>query len=207
VFYSSNQNVPDYDIFAVMSTGIYPIHDVTVSRLSASNNLGTFWEYSGGLKSIGQNAIETVTVSIANIGDYVENVNVTLIATNTTLIRIGTLHSLVGPSNTMNFYFYWNTTGVRAARYGFSVSLAGVAYTFGNTGDNSYSLTNKVWILPVGDVDQDGWITIQDLSVANLGYGATPGNPRWNAFANITGSGTISIVDINYVAYHYGTVS
>ena len=207
VFYSSNQNVPDYDIFAVMSTGIYPIHDMTVSRLSASNNLGKFWEYSGGLKSVGQSAIETVTVAIANIGDYVENVSVTLIATNTTLIRVGTLQSLVGPGNTMNFYFYWNTTGVRAARYGFSVSLAGVAYTFGNTGDNNYNLTNQVWILPLGDVNQDGWITIQDISVASFGYSATPGSSRWNPYADINGDGIINIVDINYIMFHYGTTS
>jgi hypothetical protein len=207
VFYSSNLNVPDYDIYALQSTGVYPVHDVKISRLSASNNLGTFWEYSGGLKSVGQSAIETVTVTIANIGDYVENVNVTLSATNTTVIKIGTLQSLVGPGNTMNFYFYWNTTNVRAARYGFSASIAGVGYTIGNMGDNSYGLTNQVWVLPLGDVDQDGWITIQDISVASFGYSATPGNSRWNPYADVGGFGIISIVDINFIAFHYGATS
>jgi hypothetical protein len=107
----------------------------------------------------------------------------------------------------MNFYFYWNTTNVRAARYGFSVSIAGVGYTFGNMGDNIYSLTNQVWILPLGDVDQDGWITIQDISVASFGYSATPGNSRWNPYADIGGFGIINIVDINYIAFHYGATS
>jgi hypothetical protein len=207
VFYSSNLNVPDYDIYALQSTGIYPVHDVKISRLSASNNLGTFWEYSGGLKSVGQSAIETVVVAVVNIGDYVENVNLTLFVTNTTVIRIGTLQSLVGPGNTMNFYFYWNTTNVRAARYGFSASIAGVGYTIGNMGDNSYGLTNQVWVLPLGDVDQDGWITIQDISVASFGYSATPGNSRWNPYADVGGFGIISIVDINFIAFHYGTTS
>src|SRR5207249_9768069 len=70
VFYTSNFNVPDYDIFALMSTGVSPVHDVTVSGLSASNNLGTSWEYPGGLKSVGERAIETVTVTVQHIGDH-----------------------------------------------------------------------------------------------------------------------------------------
>src|SRR5438445_358636 len=68
IFYTSNLNVPDYDIFALMSTGVSPVHDVTVSGLYASNNLGTNWEYPGGLKSVGQSAIETVTVTVVNVG-------------------------------------------------------------------------------------------------------------------------------------------
>jgi hypothetical protein len=208
ILYSSNYNLQvGYDIYSLQSTGINPVHDVKISGLSTSNTLGTFWEYSGGLKTVGQSAIETVTVAVANIGDYVENVNVTLAATNTTTITIGAHKSLVGPGNTMNFYFYWNTTNVKAARYGFSVSITGVAYTIGNTGDNSYSVTNRVWILPLGDVDQDGWITIQDISVGSLGYYATPGNARWNPYADIDGDGIINIVDINFISFHYGTIS
>src|SRR5467141_1966770 len=82
VFYSSNQGVPDYDIFAVMSTGVYPVHDVTVTSFSVSNNL----VYPGGLKSMGQSAIVIVAVTVRNIGDSLEYPNVTLTATNRTSI-------------------------------------------------------------------------------------------------------------------------
>jgi hypothetical protein len=208
VFYSSNLNVPDYDIYALQSTGVYPVHDVKVSRLSASNNLGTYWEYPGGLKSVGQSAIETVTVAITNIGDYVENVNVTLSATNTTVIKIGTLQTLVGPGNTMNFYYYWNTTNVRPARYGLSVNIAALpGETLGNMGDNSYALTNQVWIIPLADLDQDGSVTLTDFSVFVYDYNFTPACncPRWNPYADINGNGIIDIVDVGVGIANYNT--
>ncbi len=205
IFYSSNLNVPDYDIYALMSSGISPVHDVIISGFSVSNNLGTNWEYPGGLKSVGQSAIVTITVGVANIGDYVENPIVTLSAVNTTVIAISTVKNLVGPGMTMNFYFYWNTTNVKAARYGLSVSIAGVGYTLGNMGDNSYSLTNQVRIIPLGDVDQDGNIDANDASVAIYDYGATPGSPRWNPYVDIQNSGFLDANDISFIIYHYGT--
>lgn len=208
VFYASNQNVPDYDIFAVMSTGVYPVHDVTVSALTSSSNLGTSWEYPGGLASIGQSPIMTSVVTIANIGDFVENVSLTLSATNTSSIIIGTLRSLLGPGNTMNFYFYWNTTNMKPARYGLSASIAGLpGETMGNLGDNSYSAANQIHILPLGDVDQDGSVTITDFSVVVYGYGFTPSCncSRWNPYADVDNDGIIGIVDVSIVVANFDT--
>lgn len=208
ILYSSNYNVPDYDIYTLQSTGINPIHDVIVSGLSASNNLGTSWEYPGGLKSVGQTAIMTITVAIANIGDYLESVNVTLSSTNTTLAKIGSLKSFVGPGNIMNFYFYWNTTTARPARYGLSVTLNALpGETLGNLGDNNYSLTNQIHILPLGDIDQDGSVTITDFSVFVFGYDFTPGCncSRWNPYADIDGNGIINIIDVGVVEANYDT--
>jgi len=206
VFYSSNQNVPDYDIFAVQSTGVYPVHDVKISGLVASNNLGKNWEYSGGLKSIGQSAIVTIAVTIANIGDYAENPLVTLSATNTTVITIGSRSGQVGPGNTMNFYFYWNTTNVKAARYGLTISIAALpGETLGNMGDNGLVMSNQVHIIPLGDVNQDGNIDANDASVAIFDYGATPGSPRWNPYVDIQNNGFIDANDISFIIFHYGT--
>ena len=207
VFYSSNQNVPDYDIFAVMSTGVYPVHDVTVSRLSASSNLGTNWEYPGGLTSIGQSPIISITVAVTNIGDHVENVSLTLTGTNTSIITIGTLRSLLGPGNTMNFYFYWNTTNAKPARYGFLVSIATLpGETLGNLGDNNYTLTNQIHILPLGDVDQDGSVSIIDFSmiVYDYGFGSTCNCSRWNPYADVDGDGIIGIIDVSVAEANYG---
>jgi len=207
VFYTSNLSMPDYDIFALTSTGISPVHDVIVSGTSSSNNLGTNWEYPGGLGSVGQSAIVTIKVTVTNIGDSLENVNVTLSATNTTTIVIGNLKNLVGPGNQMNFFFYWNTTNVKAARYGLSTSITGVSYTFGNMGDSNYYKTNQVRIIPLGDVNQDGNIDANDASVAIFDYGATPGSPRWNPYVDIQNNGFIDANDISFVIFHYGTFS
>lgn len=208
VFYASNQNVPDYDIFAVMSTGVYPVHDVTVSALSASSNLGTSWEYPGGLASAGQGPIVTANVTIANTGDYVENISLTLSATNTSIIKIGTIKSLLGPGNSMNFYLYWNTTNAKPARYGFSANVATLpGETLGNLGDNSYSTANQIHILPLGDVDQDGSVTITDFSAAVYDFDFTPACncSRWNSYLDINNNGIIDIVDISVVEANFDT--
>jgi hypothetical protein len=206
VFYSSDLNVPDLDVYALQSGGISPVHDVTISGIYSSNNLGTNWEYQGGLKSVGQSAIETIRVVIANIGDYVENVNVTLSSTNLTTARIGSLKSLVGPGNIMNFYFYWNTTNIIPARYGLSVSIPALSgETLGNMGDNSFSLLNQVHIIPLGDVDQDGSVTITDVSVVFYDYDFTPACncSRWNPYADVNNNGIIDIVDVGVVSHNY----
>jgi hypothetical protein len=206
VFYSSDLNVPDLDVYALQSSGISPVHDVTVSGIYSSSNLGTNWEYQGGLKSVGQSAIETVRVAIANIGDYLENVNVTLSSTNLTTAKIGSLKSLVGPGNVMNFYFYWNTTNIVPARYGLSVSIPALSgETLGNMGDNSFSLANQVHVIPLGDVDQDGSVTITDVSVFFYDYDFTPACncSRWNPYADVNNNGIIDIVDVGVVSHNY----
>jgi hypothetical protein len=207
VFYTSNYNEPNYDIYSIQSTGISPVHDVKVTGLSTSNTLGTSWEYPGGLKSVGQSAIVTITVTISNSGDYAETVTATLTATNMTNITIGTKSNVVGPGYSMNFYYYWNTTNVKPARYGLSVSITPLSgETFGNMGDNSYSKPNQVHIIPLGDVDQDGSVTISDISVFYYGYGfgSSCNCSRWNPYADINNNGVIDIVDLSVASVNYG---
>jgi hypothetical protein len=208
VFYTSNMGQPTYDIFALQSSGISPVHDVTVSGLSTSNNLGTTWQYPGGLKSVGQTAIVTIIVTISNIGDYLETVNATVTATNTTNITIGTDKSLVGGGSTVNMYYYWNTTNVKPERYGLSVSITPLpGETLGNMGDNYYVRTNEVHIIPLGDIDQDGSVTLTDVSVFFYDYGFTSACncSRWNPYADIQGTGVISIVDVGVASNNFDT--
>ena len=206
VFYSSNQNVPDYDIFAITSTGVYPVHDVAISKFTVSNNLGTSWEYSGGLKSIGQSPIVTIAVTMTNIGDYVESVTMTLTATNTTNTLVGTNTGTVGPGNILTLYYYWNTTNINAARYGLTANIASLpGESLGNLSDNSLSASNQIRIIPLGDVNQDGNIDANDASVAIFDYGASRGSPRWNPYVDIQNNGYDDANDISFVIFHYGT--
>src|SRR5438132_1652801 len=208
VFYTSNLNVPDYDIYALQSSGVSPVHDLAVSGLSASSNLGTSWVYPGCLKSVGQSAIVTVVVSIADIGDYVDNAAVTLTISNTTTAYTGTINGLIGPGNTMNFYFYWNTTNARPARYAMSASIALVSgETYGNSFDNGLSHPNRIHVLPPGDVDQSRNTDVIDASIAKFDYGVSPGSPKWNPYVDINNDGFIGAIDIAFVIAHYGTTS
>jgi hypothetical protein len=73
-------------------------------------------------------------------------------------------------------------------------------------GDNSASVSNGIHILPLGDVDQDGSVTITDFSVAVYGFGFTPACncSRWNPYADIHGVGIIDIVDVGVIQHNYG---
>jgi hypothetical protein len=209
IFYTSNYNAgSNYYIYAVESTGIGSVHDVTITGLSESNNLGTSWEYPGGLKSIGQSAIVTIIVTISNIGDFAETVTAALTATNTTNVSIGTKTNLVGPGNSWNFYYYWNTTNVKPARFGLSVSITPLSgETLGNMGDNYFSRTNQVHIIPLGDIDQDGSVTITDVSVFfyDYGYSSSCNCGRWNPYADIDNKGIIDVIDVSIASANYGT--
>ncbi len=111
------------------------------------------YEKSTLLRYIGESPIVTIAVSITDKGDYVEN------------------------------YFYWNTTKIKPAWYGMSVTITSLAgETFGNVADNSFNNTNQIHVLPLGDINQDVSVTITDLSTLICGYGSnsTCNCRRWN---------------------------
>jgi hypothetical protein len=206
IFYTSNLNVPTYDIFAITSSGIGPIHDVSVTGVYASSSLATVWEYPGGLSSVGQSAIVTITVTVANAGDFSQTVYVNLTATNSTNISIGQRSGFVGPGGSVNIYFFWNTTNVKPARYGMAANLLLVpGETYGNSFDNVLNVSNQMHILPLGDVDQDGSVTLTDVSVFFYNFDFTPSCncSRWNPYADINGNGIIDIVDIGVVSRNF----
>jgi hypothetical protein len=107
----------------------------------------------------------------------------------------------------MTFFFYWNTTNVRPARYGFSASVSGVSYTLGNMGDSNYSKTNQMHILPFGDIDQDGSVTITDITVFgfDFNFSASCNCSHWNPYADIANHGIIDIIDITIASANYNT--
>jgi hypothetical protein len=209
VFYSTDPSITGFDIWGLKTLNpVYPVHDVTVSSFSASSTL----QYSGGLRSIGQSANVTIYVTITNLGDFNETVSVTLTATNTSSINIGTRSQFVTNGSLGTLIFAWNTTGVRAARYGLSATAAPLPReTVGNLGDNTLSTTNQIHILPLGDVDQDGSVTITDVGVVYFNYGFLVGSLHNGmivpAFADINGNGIIDIVDVGVVSRNYGTFS
>lgn len=205
VFYSTNPSITTFGIWALETVSpISPVHDVSLAPafFSVSNSI----QFAGGFPGpyVGQSPIESIYVTVQNIGDQPENIALHLTVSNTTSYSfVQTI--LVNAGASGNFAFNWNTTGVKPARYALLANATIPIETLGNRGDNVASVSNAIHLYPLGDVNLDGWITIVDISIADLGYGATPGNSRWNPFADVTGGGIISIVDINYITYHYGT--
>jgi hypothetical protein len=54
------------------------------------------------------------------------------------------------------------------------------------------------------DLNQDGAVNIQDITIAAVAYGSRTGDPKWNTIADLDKNGQINIVDMTMVAKDYG---
>jgi hypothetical protein len=204
VFYATDPSVTGFDIWSLDSAPIAPVHDVAVSAYSPSSAL----QYQGGLASIGQSSNITISVTVTNPGDFNESVTLTLTATNATNYLVGVKTMLVLSRGGTVFLFNWNTTGVTPARYGLSAVITPVpGETLGNQADDSLKMTNQIHILPLGDVDQDGSVTIIDVTTFFYDYNAVRGMPgsRYNPYCDLINTGIINIIDIGIVLRTYNT--
>jgi len=204
VFYATDPSVTGFDIWSLDSAPIAPVHDVAVTAYSPSSAL----QYQGGLASIGQSSNITISVTVTNPGDFNESVTLTLTATNATNYLVGVKTMLVLSRGGTVFLFNWNTTGVTPARYGLSAVITPVpGETLGNQADDSLKMTNQIHILPLGDVDQDGSVTIIDVTTFFYDYNAVRGMPgsRYNPYCDLINTGIINIIDIGIVLRTYNT--
>ncbi len=56
----------------------------------------------------------------------------------------------------------------------------------------------------VGDVDTDGDVDNEDLTIMSNAYGSTPGSPNWNPDADLNHDGLVDMSDIVIVAWNFG---
>jgi len=54
------------------------------------------------------------------------------------------------------------------------------------------------------DINQDGKVDLQDLTILANAYGSTPTSPNWNPLADIRGDGKVDLEDFVLFALHYG---
>jgi hypothetical protein len=209
LFYSS-QPSGNYGIYAITSNPVFPIHDVAITSITPS----TSFQYPGGFKYISitgnhtYSPIVTITVVLKNLGDVQEKIPVSLVATNGTVSNFVNQTATINPSSSVSVIFAWDTTNVVPARYGFKAAITVVGESPVLRADNAMSKTNLVHIDPLGDVDQDGQVTITDVSVLFFDYGQTFQTPsRWYPYADVDWDGFISIVDVSVAVRDYGMVT
>jgi hypothetical protein len=58
--------------------------------------------------------------------------------------------------------------------------------------------------LLVTDLNKDGRVNIQDITIVAVAFGSRPGDADWNAIADLDKNGVVNIVDITMVAKDYG---
>jgi hypothetical protein len=201
LFYITDANKAD-DIYALISTQISPIHDVTITGVTPS----AYIEYAGGMPSIGQSPIVSFTVTVLNRGDQSEIVTVSLSLSNSSSINLGTRQNLATPGGTVNIVFNWNATLVQYGWYSAVASVAPVpGETVPNQADNNITYTKNVRIIPWGDIDQEGNVNLGDVSVFVYDFGFTAATPsRWNPLCDINNNGIIDIVDVGVAVRNFG---
>lgn len=216
VFYATNP-VSSFNIYALRTTSpVYPVHDVSISyfnpNVSAIYAGGFHDPYTPSGVPISESAVVQILVVFKNPGDFSETVTLSLTATNNTNYIIGTQILPIAAGAMSLTYFYFNSTGVKPARYGISGNASIPVVTLGNKQDGILSTSNLVHLFAWGDVDQDGSVTITDVTVVFYNYGFTcytPStcSPRFIAaqWGDVNGNGIIDISDATIVARNYGT--
>jgi hypothetical protein len=58
--------------------------------------------------------------------------------------------------------------------------------------------------LSVTDLNKDGRVNIQDITMVAVAFGSKPGDADWNAVADLDKNGVVNILDITMVAKDYG---
>jgi len=56
----------------------------------------------------------------------------------------------------------------------------------------------------VGDLNSDGKVSIEDISIVAKAFDSRPGSPTWNENADLNKDGVVDILDITIVAKNYG---
>lgn len=207
LFYSSDRTNNDYDIWSLTSPSISPVHDVGIISASPSINV----MYAGGLPGK-QTSNITISVTVVNYGDFPETVQTTVTVSNKTSIPLISQTQIINIAGSVTLYTQWNTTNAKPARYNLSVTAFSTSTeTSGNLGDNSVSVKKAIWLLPWGDVDQDGSVTISDVGVFFFDYGfgpaATPcgvNHCKYFYFEDINNEGVVDIIDVGISVRNYG---
>jgi hypothetical protein len=179
------------EIWYQTSDQITGIHDVGISGVTAAPQL---------IRS-GDNL--TITVTVTNYGDFQEKTNATINLNNTVLIKVP-VTIMNGAS--LNISLTWTSPTPNWGRYVLTAAVQPVP------GENSINKGDDFWtgrlvrISPWGDVDRNGDVTIIDLAIVALYYGATPASPNWNVaqVADLDHDGHVDIGDLAIVATYYG---
>jgi len=197
LFYSSNSYHLDYDIYYIISQPIFPVHQV-ISTIQVSPTKSYPW---GDAPS---NTV-TITVTVTNVGDLDEYVNVNVKAVNgTSTYTIGGQSNFVYSPGSTVFTFTWNTMGYPPGKYTILVTVPPtIGETIGNAmGNNSsYKTLN---ILLAGALAKTNCITIIDAGMMGKAFGTVPGNPNWNPDADLDNTHIITIISFGILAAKFG---
>ncbi len=194
IFYSSDATGFGslFDIYYIKTNPIWPVHDVAVTRIQPLPVSMFPWN------------VAAVNVTVSDLGDLIENVQLTVQAVNKTTFTVGSGSTYLAGGTSKTFTFYWNASAASPGRYTIVASAPLVpGETIGAGMDNTlrYKTLN---ILYPGDLNKDGRVTIIDAGMMGAAFYSRPGYPNWNPDADIDHDGFVSIIDFGILAANYG---
>jgi nitrous oxidase accessory protein len=151
--------------------------------------------------------IVNITVTAENQGSATETFNVTAKYENITygiLETVGTQEVTDLPADeTIILTFTWNTTDVQPCINYTIKAEASLVPNEIDTSDNTF-IDGKVKVKIVADINGDGIVDIEDLSIVAISYGYFEGEPGYNPEADLIKDGMVDIGDISLVCMNYG---
>ncbi|HVO85784.1 MAG TPA: C39 family peptidase, partial [Candidatus Eisenbacteria bacterium] len=161
-------------------------HDVAVTNAIPSKTI------------VGQAYCLNVTVTIANLGSYTEDFNMTVFANET---AIQTENTTLASGISTNITLVSNTTGLAFGNYTMSVRAATVPGET-NTANNNFTCPILVHVGVPGDVSSttigkyDGTTNMKDVAYMIMLFNAKPNSPNWNPNADVNNDGVVNMKDI-----------
>jgi PKD repeat protein len=144
----------------------------------------------------------SINVTIANVGDFAENVTVDLYYNATEGDKIDTKTAVLAPNETKTLTFTWSTTGVQPCRNYTMTAVATIPADI-TPADNTLTGGN-IEVRILGDLNSDGKVDGRDITMAARAFATTPGHPRWNLDCDINEDNKVDGKDLTLVARNFG---
>jgi len=189
-----------WTFFVIAATQTIDLHYIKSSPITTHDGkMDSFTAQPVELRS-GQTM--TLTMTVKNLGDFSETVQVILKADNT---QIASFTRSIAVGGTDVIVFDWDTTGFGPGVVRLNATALLTVESIGNMPDG----TRSIWVLirPKGDVNNDCTVNITDMALVGVAFGKRVGDIGFNPEADLNNDGAINIVDLAIVGSSFGQFS
>jgi len=206
----SDHTTPDADGNGIVDTA-YSINPTNIDNYPLKY---TWSEHDIALQSATPSANEvnpgttvTITVAIKNIANISTTATFTVTTKyNNTVIGTQQVTDLARGATSI-LTFDWVTTGVEPGNYTIKAEATTVTDELNTDNNNLTNGTVKIKAPLTGDINGDGTINNQDLTLLIQEYGLTPDSPTWNPNADLNKDNVIDEQDLYILGKNYGNTN
>jgi hypothetical protein len=165
------------------------VHNVAVTDVTTS------------LSRVYQGEMVPINAKVQNRGDYNESAVTVNCFTN--LTPLNPQITSVDSKKSKTVTFWWNTSTYSRGDYRIKANASAVPNeTY--LGDNSFLFAGTVRVKLLGDVDDNGMVTVSDLYPLGKAYGSTPSSGNWNEEGDMNGDNVINNSDLALLEGNFG---